>query len=151
MAGAVFRFSTALEVRWRDVDALGHVNNAVYFTYLEQARVDYLRELGLMPSEPADLGLILANASCDYTSPLLLGERVTTYVRVSELRNASFIFKYRVEGGDGRLAATGRTVQVCYDYQARRPIRIPSAWRQAITAYEPELQSKGKPQMGGDW
>ena len=128
---------------------LGHVNNAVYFTYLEQARVHYLRELGLVPPEPAEIGLILANASCQYDSPLELAERVTVFTRVSELRNASFAFEYRVEGGDGRLAATGRTVQVCYDYQARRPIRMPTPWRQAITAYEPELRAKARSQSGG--
>lgn len=135
----IFRFSTTLEVRWRDLDALGHVNNAVYFTYLEQARFHYLRELGIAPSDPAGIGLILAEASCQFKSPLGLGERVTIYTRVSELRNSSFIFEHRVEGEDGRLAATARSAQVCYDYQNRRPVPIPDEWREAIIAYEPGL------------
>lgn len=139
MSDDLFRFSTTLEVRWRDLDALGHVNNAVYLTYLEQARVHYLRELGLATGSPDDIGMILAEVTCTYRAPLSLGEQVTIRVRVSELRNSSFIFEYRVEGGDGRLAATARSVQVCYDYQAGHAVPIPDRWRSTITDYEPGL------------
>lgn len=134
-----FRFSTVLEVRWRDLDPMGHVNNAVYFSYLEQARVHYLRELGTIPTDPNEIGFILAEASCQFKSPLELGERVTIHTRVSEMRNSSFVFEYRLAGKDGRLVATARTVQVCYDYQAQRPIPIPDGWRAAVVAYEPGL------------
>ena len=139
MTDNLFRFSTTLEIRWRDLDALGHVNNAVYFTYLEQARVHYLRELGLVPSDPSAIGMILAETSCQFKSPLELGEQVTIYMRVSELRNSSFIVEYRLEGGDGRLAATARSAQVCYDYQNQRSIPISDQWREIIIAYEPGL------------
>ncbi len=139
MTDDLFRFSTSLEVRWRDLDPMGHVNNAVYFTYLEQTRVHYLRELEVVPGDPSGIGFILAEASCQFKSPLGLGERVTIYTRVSELRNSSFIFEYRMEGEDGRLAATARSAQVCYDYPDQRPIPIPDEWREAIIAYEPGL------------
>jgi len=139
MTDNLFRFSTTLEIRWRALDALGHVNNAVYFTYLEQARVHYLRELGLVTSDPSAIGMILAETSCQFKSPLELGEQVTIYVRVSELRNSSFIVEYRLEGGDGRLAATARSAQVCYDYQNQRSIPISDQWREIIIAYEPGL------------
>lgn len=139
MTDNLFRFSTTLEVRWRDLDALDHVNNAVYFTYLEEARFHYLRELGVVSSDPSGIGMILAEASCQFKSPLGLGERVTVWVRVSELRNSSFIFEYRVEGDDGRLAATARSAQVCYDYQNQCPIPIPGEWRKVIAVYEPGL------------
>jgi len=139
MADGPFRFSTTVEVRWRDLDSLGHVNNAVYFTYLEQARIHYLSELGLIPPDPGSIGFILAEATCRFESPLELGEAVTVYMRVSELRNSSFIFEYRMEGGDGRLVANASSAQVCYDYRARRPIPIPDMWRKVVTAYEPGL------------
>lgn len=141
MTEDLFRFSTELEVRWRDVDALGHVNNAVYFTYLEQARVHYVRELGLASSSPRSIGFILAEASCAYRSPLRLAERVTILARVSDLGNSSFTLEYRVIGTDERLAATARTVQVCYDYDAGHPIPMPHDWREAILAFEPGLRS----------
>jgi len=134
-----FRFSTTFEVRWRDLDALGHVNNAVYLTYLEQARVHYMRELGLGFDSLADVGMILAEVTCTYRAPVSLGEQVTVRVRVSELRNSSFLFEYRVEGDGGRLAATARSVQVCYDYQAGQSVPIPDRWRSLIASYEPGL------------
>lgn len=140
MADPLFRFPATLEVVWRDLDALGHVNNAVYFSYLEYARIKYLQELGLAFRDLQDVGFILAEATCTYHSPLSLGERVTIWVRVSEMRTSSFVFEYRVEGGDGRLVATARTVQVCYDYAAGRSVPIPDRWRAAITAYEPAFQ-----------
>lgn len=139
MANALFRFSTTFDIRWRDLDALGHVNNAVYFTYLEQTRIRYLHKLKMISNNPVDIGIILAEASCQFKSPLELGEQVTVYLRVSELRNSSFIIEYRMEGAEGRLAATARSAQVCYDYEERRSVPIPDTWRGIITAYEPGL------------
>lgn len=137
MDGYPFTFS--LQVRWRDLDALEHVNNAVYLTYLEQGRVHYMQEVGLGFQDLEDVGMILAEVTCTYRSPLSLAEQVTVWVRVSELRNSSFIFEYRMEGQDGRVAATGRSVQVCYDYENERSIPLPDRWRELLTAYEPGL------------
>jgi len=139
MTDDLFRFSTTLEVRWRDLDAMNHVNNAVYFTYLEQARIHYMHALGVVPRHPTGIGFILAEANCQFKSPLVLDEQITVHIRVSEIRHSSFIFEYRVEGGDGRLAAEARTAQVCYDYDDRKPTPLPDTWRQAIVAYEPGL------------
>jgi acyl-CoA thioester hydrolase len=137
----LFRFSTTIEVRWRDLDALNHVNNAVYFTYLEQARVHYLHALGVVSEAPSGIGFILADAHCRFKSPLTLGERVTVYIRVSELRNSSFVFEYRMEGEDRRLAAEARSTQVCYDYEDKCPVPISDEWREAIVDFEPGLAS----------
>lgn len=135
-----FRFSTKLKVRWRDLDSLGHVNNAVYLTYLEQARLHYMEAVGLSFDSHDGAGMILAEITCTYRSPLLLGEQVTTWLRVSELRNSSFLFEYRMEGDDGRLVATAQSVQVCYDYDAERSVPIPDAWRERLIDYEPSLE-----------
>ncbi len=135
----LFRFSTTVDVRWRDLDAMSHVNNAVYFTYMEQARVHYLRELGLVQDRPAGIGLILAEASCTFRSPVKLGERVTVRIRVSRLGRSSFTFDYRLEGEDGRLSAEARTTQVRYDYDQDQSVPLSEAWRQTIVAFEPGL------------
>ena len=139
MTDDLFRFSTALEVRWRDVDALGHVNNAVYFNYLEQARLYYMRGLGFILQDPTQVGFVIAEARCNFKSPLRLGERVMIHARISELRQSSFDFEYQISGGDGRLAALAQTVQVCYDYTDQRSGPIPDVWREAFIAYEPGL------------
>lgn len=142
MSEELFRFSTTVAVRWRDLDAMNHVNNAVYFTYLEQARVHYLRELGLTSDAPSGVGFILAEACCQYKSPLTLGERVTVRIRVSQLGRSSFVFTYLLEGQDGRLVAEARSTQVCYDYADERSIPLSDAWRRTILAFEPGLSSQ---------
>ena len=108
---------------------------------LEQARVHYLHELGLAPTNPGDIGMIIAEASCRFKSPLRLREQVTIRVRVSQMRRSSFTFVYRMEGGDGRLAALARTVQVCYDYDKKSPVSMSDEWREAIVGFEPGLPS----------
>jgi len=142
MDGNLFRFSATTEVRWRDLDALNHVNNAVYFTYLEQGRVHYLRELGLVSEDPSAIGFILAEAHCQYKSPLKLGELVTIRIRISELGRSSFVFHYRLEGADGRVAAEARSTQVRYDYDAERSVPLSEDWRRIITSYEPGLSTE---------
>ncbi len=134
---ASFRFSIPLEVRFRDVDALGHVNNAVYFTYMEHARIAYLRRLGLFSGDPSDTGMIVAEAACAYKAPIVFGQNVVVRMRASNLKNSSFIFEYSLEdSGSGQVMATGRSVQVCYDYAAGQPIPIPTVWRERIEAFE---------------
>ncbi len=140
-----FRFSMPIQVRWRDLDALGHVNNAVYLTYLEHARVGYVRALGLASGDPADIGFILAQVTCTYRSPLEMGEEVVVWLKTVELGNSSFVFEYRIEGDGGRLAATARSVQVCYDYQNGHSVPIPDWWRERIIAYEPGLDADSDP------
>ncbi|MGD2144990.1 MAG: thioesterase family protein [Anaerolineae bacterium] len=139
MTDDLFRFSKTLEVRWRDLDPLNHVNNAVFFTYLEQARVHYLRRLGMVPESPSDIGFILAEAHCQFRSPLTLGEHVTVRIRTSELRRSSFVLEYRMESEAGRLAAEASSVQVRYDYENGRPVPISADWREAIVNFEPGL------------
>jgi acyl-CoA thioester hydrolase len=141
MNDELFRCSATVEVRWRDLDAMNHVNNAVYFTYLEHARVHYLRELGLVPASPSGIGFILAEACCQFKSPLRLGERVTIHIRVSNIGRSSFVFRYRLEGENGRLAGEAHTTQVSYDYDSERSVPLSDEWRRAILAFEPALSS----------
>lgn len=132
-----YKYSIPIEVRFADVDALGHVNNAVYFTYMEQARVRYLQHLGLMGADLKDSSIIVAKASCQFKSPLRFGEEVLVYARVSELRNSSFIMEYQLESKtDARTVALGRTIQVYYDYQSQRSVHIPDNYREKVALFE---------------
>lgn len=132
-----FKFATPIEVRFRDIDGMGHVNNAVYFTYMEQARVRYFQKLGMVGSDLKDITFIVAEATCRFESPLRLAEGILVKVRTSEIRNSSFVMDYSVESTtDGRLVATGRTVQVYYDYQNRHPMPIPAEVRRKIQEFE---------------
>ncbi len=131
-----FRFTTDLEIRFRDLDALGHVNNAVYLTYFEIVRTRYWKRLfGLPPAD--DWGFVMVRTECNYRSPALLGETITIATRVSALKNSSFTFEYRLtEHRTGRLIADGLSVQACYDMKSGRTVRIPEAMRQEIKEFE---------------
>ena len=114
-----------IPVRFRDLDAMGHVNNSVYLTYFEEARLEYLKAARYEIDDPEGFGFVLAEALCRYHSPLYLGEKVRIGLRVDELGTKSFKFVYRVEeAGTNRLVATGHTVQVAYDYENRKPIPL---------------------------
>ena len=138
-ASGPFRFSCSIPIRYADIDAQRHVNNATYFTLMEQSRVEYLREVGLWSTDSFEgLGMIVAEATCVYRAPAYLGETATVWARVSHLGRKSFHFDYRLETPRGEIA-TGRTVQVCYDYGHNQSTPIPAEWRRAIIAYEPAL------------
>jgi len=131
-----FRHRTRLEVRFRDIDAFRHVNNAAFFTYIEQARVRYLidiLELDAVERAP----LILAAAQIDFRAPILFGQDVEIGTRVDWIGRTSFSMSHRLEAGtEHRLVAEAKTVLVAYDYAAERPIPVPDPWRAAMTTYE---------------
>lgn len=131
-----------LAVRYGDIDAQGHVNNACYFTYMEEGRLRYWQALGLwQPGQGyGAISQIVADAACTYQQPVLLGETVDVAVRVARLGAKSLHLEYRLTVA-GQPVALGRTVQVAYDYANRRSVPIPPAWRQAITVFEPDLAS----------
>ena len=122
-------FETDIQVRFRDLDPMGHVNNAVYATYLEYARVSYMREQGLAGEETA--GAVLAHQSIDYERPIEFGEAVTVRLEVGELGDSSIPMDYEIDV-DGERAATAHTVVVLWDGAAGAPRPIPEAWRERI-------------------
>ena len=118
---------------FRDLDAMGHVNNAVYFTYMETARTNFfVKGLGL--ASPGELPVIVAEATCTYHSALTMGEQMLVQMGVGRIGQRSFDLEYRIASGDGRLVATARTVMVTYDYQSRRAIPIPSNLAELLEA-----------------
>lgn len=131
-----FKLKVPLQVRFRDTDAMGHVNNAVFLTYLEFARMKYWEAVtGARDYAQADF--ILAAAEIDYRSPLKLGEDAAVHVRVSALRRSSWVMEYRVVAGpQGRLVAEATTVQACYDYAKEKVKRLDDDTRRAIAEFE---------------
>lgn len=133
---AEFRLSVPVEVRFRDTDAMGHVNNAVYMTFLEVARERYWRDV-MKIAAYTDCGLILARTEIDFRSPAFVGETLHVSLRVSRLGTTSFDFRYEVrEPASGRLVAEAVSVQVMYDYETRRKRPLTGSERQAILGFE---------------
>lgn len=144
-----YPYEITLEVAFRDIDAMGHVNNAVFFAYFETVRIKYLGEImehsGLLGAELLDLPLILVEASCTYKSPALLTEILTIGAGISRFGTKSFDMLYRVQGQDGRLVAYGRTIQVMYDYINRSAFSIPENVRQYVEEFQGEWEPAGYP------
>lgn len=113
-----------------------HVNNAVYFSYLEEARFAYWQEVLAVPMA-AQRSFILARAECDFKAPATMGDRLEVRVRVASIGRSSFTFEYEIaDAPTGRLVVSARTVQVMYDYDAQRPTPMPDEVRAAIEQYE---------------
>jgi acyl-CoA thioester hydrolase len=117
-----------LTVRFRDCDAMGHVNHAVYFTYLEQCRLTCWREITGAPSPYTRV--IIAHAECDYRAPAHFGDELEIGLAVAEIGRSSFTLTYKIKRPiGGQLIATGRTVMVAYDYNTSRSMVLPAKTR----------------------
>lgn len=137
MPDPVFHFSTPIKIRFRDLDAFGHVNNAVFFTYMEVARTDYFTHVGLLKNEWPPIFFIIAEATCQFKAPIQMDTPLAIQVRVGGLRNSSFSLEYQfTDQATGQILALGRTAQVMYDYTAKCTVPLPAEWRQTLMAFE---------------
>jgi acyl-CoA thioester hydrolase len=123
-----FDFVHRETVRFRDVDSMGHVNNAVFLTYLEEARIAFLLPLGAEVSS-----MILARVEIDFRTPLRMGDEVEIGVRPANVGKKSFELEYEVRSRDV-VAAEAKTVIVSFDYESGRSIEVPESWREALAA-----------------
>jgi len=130
-------FRTTVDVRFRDLDTMGHVNNALYATYLEEARSAYYREV-IGESLP-DVDTVLAHLSIEYRAPIELGETVTVVLIVPEVGESSIPMEYEIRTDDS-LAATAETVQVVWNREDGGSKPVPDRWRERIESFE---QSEG--------
>lgn len=129
---AAYPFVTTLDVRFRDMDGLGHVNHAVYLTYFEVARLAYYAAL-TGHSTIAQLDVILVEVSATYHAPASFGDQLSIGVRISRIGTKSFDMEYLiVRPADRRRIASGRSVQVTYDYAAGCSIPVSDAFRAQV-------------------
>ena len=125
-------FSVEIDMRWADLDAYGHVNNAVIFSYLETARVKLLLEPGIDLMQ-GSLQTLVARAECDYLKPIPFSERVAISMEISRLGHSSYDIHYRVHNNEGVTYATAKTVMVCFDPELNKAVSIPEAFRVAVS------------------
>ena len=140
---ANFQFYHQIEVRYGDLDPQGHLNNARYLTYFEQARIHYVKHLGLWQGGSfLDIGFIMAKVRVTFYTPIQFGQPVQVGVRVTRLGNKSLEMEYCLEDMQtGQEFASGSSVLVTYDYYSSRTIPIPAGWREVIQEFE-SLQPK---------
>jgi acyl-CoA thioester hydrolase len=136
MARGDFTVNHVIVPRFRDTDAMGHINNAVYITYLEVARQAYWARL-IGRDDYRSVPFILAHVSCDFRSEALVDEVLEVGLRCERIGGKSFDFRYEIrEQGRGRVVVEASSVQVCYDYAAKRSIPMPAELRARFEALE---------------
>ena len=119
----------------RDLDGFGHVNNAVYLTYLENARVAYLKEV-VGAQRIHEIRNIMASVTINYRASGTYGDVVEVGVRVERVGTKSFVFSYEVRTTDGRQLADASSIHVMYDYDNETTVPVPDDWLVLIERYE---------------
>jgi len=130
------------EIRFVDIDAFGHVNNAHYLTYFEQARVKYFDDIVGWKYDWSKQGIILARVEINYILPIYFRDDVVIRTRCSRLGNKSFDMEYqliKIDKGVEVLLADGKTVMVAFDYEENQSIPIPELWKKVVIDYEEGL------------
>jgi acyl-CoA thioester hydrolase len=119
-------FRAELEVRFRDLDTVGHVNNAVYATYCEQARVRFFEEV--LGVSSTDLSVVVARLELQYRRPIEGLGTVSVALDVTDVGTSSFTTTYELTY-EGDVVATGESVQVAVDPETKSSAPLPDAWR----------------------
>lgn len=128
-----FAYTHLVEATLRDTDGLGHVNNAVYVTWFEEARTSWIAEaMGIR--DLRELGFVLASTTIDFRSPVYLREKVAISLVPTRVGDRSWELAYEGRAvDDGRLVVEGTSVQVQYDWRTRRSAPMTDAWRRMLT------------------
>ena len=140
---SLFRHQTEIHIRYGDIDMLRHVNNAKYFTYMEQARVQYAYDVFGWDGNWDTLNMILARVEVDFQKPIFIQDRLVIYSRVARLGNKSFDMEYlfvrTAPDGITDITAKAKAVLVAYDTAVQQSQAIPEEMRQRIMAFEKDL------------
>ena len=131
-----------IQIRFKDIDKLGHVNNANHLTYIESGRVDYFNDVVRTKIDWDKTGMILANCEIAYKQPILLEDNLFCYTKVSRFGTKSFDMENLLvidNGGGPKLCASAKVTLVCMDYQAKQTIVVPKEWRDLVTAFEKSI------------
>ena len=133
-----------MDVRWGDMDALGHVNNATYLVYYESGRTFYGEELELLNPNLGRAGGVVAEATCVYRQQLHFPAKVDVCTRVSRIGNTSFDYTAALfySDQDENPISTFKARMVCFDQKTQQKYRMPDEIRELIYSYE-----KIKPEM----
>ncbi|MEZ4667210.1 MAG: thioesterase family protein [Anaerolineae bacterium] len=140
---ADYHHRISLNIRFADMDSLGHVNNAKYLTYIEVGRLQYFYDLNVFRVHPEPhVGSIVARTALDYRLPLTLADNpLTIYTRCSKLGNKSYEMEHLIVRNNQDIAAEGHIVLVAFDYHINQSVAVPDEWRKRIMAYEPAMSS----------
>lgn len=128
-------FKIPIEIRFRDIDAMNHVNNSVYFSYFEHGRLKFF--YSIFDEYGSIIPTILAHIRCDFIRPVLITDHLLLCMWVGKLGNKSFNLGYRLENqsDESIVYAKAESVQVCYDYEKNVTTTLTDAFKEKLFIY----------------
>jgi acyl-CoA thioester hydrolase len=135
------RFTREVDVRFHDLDAMGHAHHTLPLIYLEEARAAYWREVGGRDSLDG-IDYVMAEVTVRFHGRIEYPSRLRVGVRVSRIGTKSFEMEFEIGSVDGERKASGRTVQVMYDYATGESKEVPADLRSRIEAFEGQSLSR---------
>lgn len=121
------------DIRFADIDMMGHVNNSVYLTYFEQARMKFMLDITPQPWSWIHQGIVVARNEINYRKPVFLGDNLSVEVEAIELGTSSFTLLHTIFRED-EICSDCKSVMVCFDYEMGTKIEMPEIWRNALAS-----------------
>ena len=129
--GLISEATTEIQIRFVDLDAYNHVNNAVYQSYLEIARLPLVKDV-FLEDMAKNIQYLLVKIELNYKQPVKYTDRLLVHCWFSEMKGARFKISYLLHNGAGKIFADGYTLHALYDANAQKPMRIPDEWKQFV-------------------
>lgn len=132
-----FRARTRLQIRFNDIDILGHVNNTVYFSFYDTGKAYYLQAARNGKIDFKKVESVIANINCSFVKSIYFGEEIEVYTRCAEIGDKSFVLEQAIVATDtGDIRSVARTVMVMIDQETGKSIAVPDEWRRDFCRFE---------------
>ncbi len=124
-----FRHCLPVQLRFTDIDMLGHVNNNVYLTFMDLAKIDYFQAVHGTPVQPKDMHIVVVNINCDFLSPSFIGDNLEVWTQTTHVGNRSIRLEQRiVDRNTGVTKCIGRTVMAGFDPKTSTGMELDPDW-----------------------
>lgn len=137
-----FKHKLNIQLRYKDIDKQGHVNNAVHLTFFEVARVQYFKDVLSTTNNWSVNGIILARNEINYVEPIFLDDTVLCYTKSTSFGSKSFEITHIITkqiNNTERICAEGKSTLVCFNYENNKTMEVPQEWKHAVLKYEGSL------------
>ena len=137
MENVTFKHSIPVQLRFNDADSLGHINNAVYFSFYDLGKSEYFKAVSGKQLDTKDIDIVVVHAEVDFLAPVFLTDEIAVQTTVSHIGNKSLTLLQRiVETTTGKVKCVCKTVMVGFDFETQLSINISDEWRRVITEFE---------------
>ena len=136
-----FKHITPIQLRFNDFDALGHVNNSVYFSFYDLGKTSYFADVFSKLEVAKEVGVVIGHIEVSFLLPVYPGEKVAVQTAVVEIGNKSFkLLQHLVDLDTNEIKCICNTVMVCFDAKTKTTRQISDEWRKAIAEFEMNLE-----------